>query len=251
MKPDNWGKFPLLTAAFLFLAACQPVMLGVKNPPALTADATGSAEPIASPSAVPQAAPTGQGLTGGNLPACWQVFKHAARGYSLTYPLVWVNNQVSQYSQEFNEIQVEPAGMGPPLRLYVSVYPKDYTNQDPDVSHFVYHFVPLETIREFMALPVGESMLKDPDTPTPDSDTYTRLPDRIVAGETALVIENSKVWEAPTGTKDRIALIEIKGTLYLLGMYYETPEQLAMFEQVLDSFQLIPSDLEGHCCSHT
>jgi hypothetical protein len=167
-------------------------------------------------------------------------FKHPARGYSLTYPLVWANNQVSEYSQEFNEIQEEASGMGPPLRLYVSVYPKEYTNQDPEVAHFVYHFIPIKTIREFMALPVGESKLKDPDTPTPDSDTYTRLPDQVVAGEPALVIENSTVWEAPTGTKDRIVIFVTQETTVILGMYYETPEQLAMFGRVLSSFQLIP-----------
>jgi hypothetical protein len=83
-------------------------------------------------------------------------------------------------------------------------------------------------------------MLKDADAIVPDVDTYTRLPDRMVAGETALVIENSKVWEAPIGTKDRIVIIVTKHTIHLLGMYYETPEQLAMFEQVLDSFQFVP-----------
>lgn len=191
--------------------------------------------------AVSVATSTGEGPAGKNIPVGWQLFKHATLGYSLIYPLIWANNQVSWYSQEFTEIQQEASGVGPPLRLYVSVYPKDYTNQNTDANHFVYHFIPFETIQEFMALPVGEAMLKEPDAVPPGAFTYTRLPDRKVAGETALVIENPKVWEAPIGTKDRIVIFVTKDTIQLLGMNYETPEQLAMFEQVLDNFQPGPS----------
>jgi hypothetical protein len=88
-----------------------------------------------------------------------------------------------------------------------------------------------------MSLPLGASMLKEPDAIPPDCFTYTRLPNRKVAGRTALVIENSTVWEAPIGTKDRLVILVSGDTTYILGMYYETPQQLAMFEQILDSFQ--------------
>jgi hypothetical protein len=35
-------------------------------------------------------------------------------------------------------------------------------------------------------------------------------------------------------------MIVTESTNYVIGMYYESPQQLEMFEQVLDSFQLIP-----------
>jgi len=54
------------------------------------------------------------------------------------------------------------------------------------------------------------------------------------------VIENSKVLEFPPETKERVVLIFTEGTTCMIGVYYETPEQLEMFEQVLDSFQLVP-----------
>jgi hypothetical protein len=53
------------------------------------------------------------------------------------------------------------------------------------------------------------------------------------------VIENSKVWEAPSGTKDRVVILVTEDITYMLGMNYETPQQLAMFEQILDTFQLV------------
>jgi len=46
--------------------------------------------------------------------------------------------------------------------------------------------------------------------------------------------------EFPPETKERVVLIFTEGTTCMIGVYYETPEQLEMFEQVLDSFQLVP-----------
>jgi hypothetical protein len=140
------------------------------------------------------------------------------------------------YSRIFCENQEESSGLGPPLRLYISVFPQDYTNSEFDV----YNFISSVTIQEFLALPVGEGTLKEPKATLPEYFTYTRLPDQMVADSTALVIENSKVWEFPSGTKDRVVIFITEGTTYILGMYYETPQQLEMFAQVLESFQLIP-----------
>src|SRR5512140_2764582 len=159
----------VITLAVLFLAGCQP------------------------------AAPTPAAQAVQAVPAGWHVLK----GYSLAYPPEWEVTEQLRYSRMFTEIQKEPAGMGPPLRLYVSAFPNDYTDQDGQV----YNFIPSESIREFMALPVGKSKLKVADANPPDAWTYTRLPDQTVAGKTALVIENSTVWEAPTGTKDRVLVI--------------------------------------------
>ena len=236
-----------LTLTFLSLTACSLAALETGNQPA---EPTGTvAQPleadIGAPAteptkAVSQATPTGDGSELPHavklVPGDWQLFYNGAQGYSLAYPMLWALSEETKYSRVFTEIQKEPAGMGPPLRLYVSIYPKEYTNQDGGV----YFFITSESILEFMTLPVGASRLRELDAMPPDCFNYTRLPDRKLAGQTALVIENSKVWEAPLGTKDRTVILVTAGTTYILGMYYETPEQAAMFEQVLASFQPFP-----------
>lgn len=240
MNPHTLGRlFALLTPAILFLAACQPATPGITNPPTETASALGSATPIKPTLALLQATPTSEGPAlppaGTKVPEGWQVFNDTTQGYSLVYPSIWGISHELNYSQLFYEIQKEPAGVGPPQRLYVSVYPKEYTDQDG----MVFNFIPSASIQKFLALPVGEAMLKEPNAIPPDAWSYTRLPDQKVAGQTALVIEDSIVWEAPVGTKDRQVIMVIGNTTYILGMHYETPEQFAMFEQVLDSFQMI------------
>jgi hypothetical protein len=117
--------------------------------------------------------------------------------------------------------------------IYVSVFPKDYNNSDWEV----YNFIPTVTIREFLALPIGVSKPKESGSPRPDYISYTRLPDQTIAGSTAAAIENSKLWGIPTGTKERVVFMVTEDTTYILGMYYETPDQPALFEQVLNTFQ--------------
>lgn len=232
-----------LTLALLLLTACQPAALEATRQPA---QPTGTiAQPLEAgldatepTRAESQAAPAAEALphTVKMVPEGWQLFYNDAQSYSLGYPTIWAVSEELRYSRVFVEIQKEPAGIGPPVRLYVSVFPKEYDDQDGGV----YNFITSESIRTFMALPVGASRLKELDAMPPDSFTYTRLPDRNLAGRTTLVIENSKVWEAPSGTKDRLVILVTEDTTYMFGMYYETPQQLAMFEQVLDSFQPFP-----------
>ena len=247
MKPQALRRLiTFLMLALVLLTACH-FQLEALETTGQPAEPTGTAaqpleadldSPATEPTeAVSQATPTGDSLpnTVKMVPAGWQPFYNDAHGYSLGYPPVWAVSEELRYSHVFVEIQKEPAGMGPPVRLYVSVFPNEYTDQDGGV----YNFITGESIRAFMALPVGGSRLKELDAMPPDSWTYTRLPDQKLAGRDALVIENSIVWEAPTGTKDRLVILVAGDTTYMLGMHYETPQQLAMFEQVLDTFQAL------------
>lgn len=231
----------LALAVVMLLTACQTAAPAATNTPVQpdqSAVATATDLPVEPTSTLsPTATVSVESdlpITGGQAPEGWQLLEVPTLGYSLAYPPEWEICQETRYSITFCEIQKEPEGMGPPPRLYVSVYPKDYTNADWEV----YNFTPAEIIQGYMDLPVGESMLKEPRSPFPDYSTYTRLPDLTVAGHTALAIENSKVWEMPSGTKDRVLYIRTEATTYNLGMYYATPEQLTIFEQVLESFQL-------------
>lgn len=247
-KPDSF--FTLLMLGALILTACQPAAIQTPNAPTVPASPTVQpveptpevAPPNPTAQAVPatQAVPTAEGATqisdGMRVPDGWQSFYNSTQGYTLAYPPQWGMCQELQHSRIFCEFQPPPPEIGPLVRLYVSVYPQENTGQDGQA----FNFTPFDSIQKFNALPVGESMLKVPDAVPPEPFTYTRLPDRMVAGQTGLVIENSGVWEAPTGTKDRGIFIVSQGMVYHLGTYYETPEQLAMFEQVLDSFRLSP-----------
>lgn len=232
----------MLALVALMLAACQPAAATVAPVETQAPAATVlPAEPtaVAPTAAVPTAAATadtGVPPTGAQAPEGWNELTDAANGYSVAYPPVWEICQEQAASRIFCEIQAVPEGMGPPLRMYISVIPQDATNENFEI----YNFFPPARVREFMALEVGESLLKEPRVMAPEFFTYTRLPDRMVAGWTALVVENSKPWEFPAGTKDRVVFIVTEADIYMIGMYYQTPEQLQMFEQALDSFQFVP-----------
>jgi hypothetical protein len=251
MKAHSSGIFFAFLAA-LFLAACQPAALEINGPavdPAAQPLEASTEEPAPPPTesvaatqtpapVEPGGEPSGEGgspQAGGQLPQGWQEITFS-QGYSLAYPPEWAQCQVTRYSLSFCQVQEDPAWNGPPLRLYVSVFPRDHANADFEV----YNFITAESIREFIALPVGGSRLREPNVMAPDYFTYTRLPDRMVAGLSTAMIENSRVWEAPPGTKERVVFIVTEDTTYILGLYYEAPEQLAMFEQVLDSFRISP-----------
>lgn len=244
MKLYRFERFLVLAVlAALFLAACQPAAPEPTSPPAAATDPvpaplettapTEAAAPVEPTQAATQPAPAAEATA---LPDGWQGLEGADLGFSLAYPGVWELCQETQYSWAYCEVLEDPEGMGPPPRLYVSAFPQGYDNSDWEV----YNFIPAEKIREYMNLPVGGSLQRDPGAPAQEFFTYTRLPNQTVAGWSALVIENAKVWEAPAGTQERVVLIVTEGATYILGAYYETPEQLALFEQVLGSFQFTP-----------
>jgi hypothetical protein len=248
MKAQRLGRcLALLALTVLVLAACQPAALEISAPPeqpsgAATQPAVATVKvTVSEPTpAVSQDTPAAEGTVlpavDGQLQEGWLVLADDSGGYSLAFPPEWKVCQETRYSWTFCDLQEDPAWMGSPLRLYVSVFPSDSTNADWEV----YNFIPTATIREFMELPVGESRSKVPGSPRPEYSTYTRLPDQVVAGSPALVIENAHLWGIPPGTKERVVLMVAGDRTYLLGMYYETTGQLALFEQVLDSFQFHP-----------
>lgn len=245
MNTYRWVRlFTFLVLTALFLTACQLAATEITNHPdeparaATQPVAAATKAPVSEPTrAISQVTPTGKAVLPSaemQVPAGWQVLDDTLRGFSLAFPPEWHICQETRYSWTFCDNQEDPAWMGFPLRLYISVFPKDYTNSDAEV----YNFIPTATLREFSALPIGESMSKVPGSPRPEYFTYTRHPDQMVAGSSAQVIENSKGWGIPSGTKERVVFQLAEDTTYILGMYYGTSDQLALFEQVLDSFQI-------------
>lgn len=229
----------LIFLTMLILAACQPAALPETDLPAGTMPAA-TAAPVETTQVTETLPPTEDGSTipetGVQVPEDWQTLTEETFGYSVAFPQEWEPCTETRYSHVYCEVQIEPSGLGPPPRLYISVIPEGNTNADFEI----YNYLPIETIREFISLPVGESRLKEPGAITPEYFTYTRLPDQEIAGLPAAVIENTKVWEAPPGTRDRLYLIDTEGAAYLIGTYYQTPEQLEMMGKVMDSFQFTP-----------
>lgn len=155
---------------------------------------------------------------------------------SLAYPAVWEEGQPdTRYNRIFYVKDLVPQGVGPVPKLYVTFIPLD-----DKLAEGSYSYMTLEAIRSFEALPVGSSQPLVPDAFPAEAFTYTRLPDQEVGGRQALVIENEGVWEAPEETTDRRVLIETEAGVVILGSIYATPEELALFEQAVGTFQYVP-----------
>lgn len=156
--------------------------------------------------------------------------------FALAYPSEWEEgDRVTDFSRVFYVKDPTPSGVGPLPILYVTFMPLEES-----LAYGAYGFMPQEFISGFKALSVGEAWSAVPDGVGREYATYTRLPDQEVGGLQALVIENERVWEAPEASTDRRVLIETEAGVILLGSTYETPAELALFEQVLDTFQYVP-----------
>lgn len=179
------------------------------------------------------APPDGSGVIA---PSGFNAYMDDGLHFSLAYPDGWELDEVfNAYGRVFLEKDPEPGGLGPQPKLYVTFVPLDDV-----LAEGAYGFMPHEAVRSFSALPVGSAQPVVPDAFPAGAFTYTRLPDREVGGWQAVVIENEEVWEAYEETTDRRVLVVTEEGTFILGSIYATPEELALFEQVLDSFQLAP-----------
>jgi hypothetical protein len=116
--------------------------------------------------------------------------------------------------------------------FFITVIPSGFDNADASA----YNFLQEEALQELVNLEVGSSMATEA---IPEYYTFTRLPDLTIGGEDFVLVENTRVWEAPAGVKDRRALLAAGGNLYMLGTYYETVEELETFETVLEQFRVM------------
>jgi hypothetical protein len=169
-------------------------------------------------------------------PPGFEVFTDEALGFSLARPVHWQEEERSfEYSRVFNDLSAEQPPTGPLPVLFVTCIPVD-----DRLAEGSYAYMSNEDVRRFQALAVGASQPIVPDAFPPEAFTYTRLPDRPVAGAPALVIENEGVWEAPEESTERRAIVVTENGNCIIGSLYITPEQLALYEQVLDSFVILP-----------
>ena len=169
-------------------------------------------------------------------PPGFEVFSDEVLGFSLARPAQWQEEQRSfEYSRVFNDLSAEQPPTGPLPVLFVTCIPVD-----DRLAEGSYAYMSNEDVRRFQALAVGAAQPIVPDAFPPEAFTYTRLPDRPVAGAPALVIENEGVWEAPEESTERRLIVVTENGNCIIGSLYMTPEQLALYEQVLDSFVIMP-----------
>ena len=253
----KYTLFPLLLVGLIALAGCAPLAAGPgsvapaatatpaisrTSAPATTVPAsTSTAAPgTVAPSAASERAPTiAPGFTTQrdpeagfaiDYPAGWSTYTDAALGASLAVPLEWEVCQNTGWSRLFCLKQAAAGGPAFP-RFYVTVLPQGFTNADASA----YNFISEEHVKALMALPVGSSRATND---LPAYSTFTRLSDTTVSGLPGVVIENPKVWEGGTSTRDRRVLVRVGTSTYMLGTYYETPAQLEEFERVLGGVRI-------------
>jgi hypothetical protein len=167
----------------------------------------------------------------GAVPGDWPAYSDETFGFSFAHPPNWEGPEETEQSRLFYLKQAEPAGPAFPA-FYVTVMPEGYTNADFEA----YNFWSAEEVASALALEVGEAGAV---RGAEGYNIYTRLSDvTTVAGLTGSVVESERVWEGGPDTRDRRVLLTHDGTLYMLGTYYTTPEELQVFERVVGTFEV-------------
>ncbi len=170
-----------------------------------------------------------QDIQAGAVPGDWVAYSDEAFGFSLAHPSNWDGPEKTEQSRLFYLKQDEPAGPAFPV-FYLTVVPEGYTNAD----FGAYNFWNAEEVAAALALEPGTS---GPVHGAEGYNIYTRLSGvTTTAGLTGAVLESERVWEGGPDTRDRRVLLTQEGTLYMLGTYYTTPEELQVFEQVVGTF---------------
>jgi hypothetical protein len=166
------------------------------------------------------------------VPGDWLDYTDEKLGFSFAHPSNWELTQGTGQSRLFHLKQTEPTGPTFPI-FYVTVIPAGFTNADVSA----YNFWSTDEVAAALAPKVGASGEVNG---AAGYNIYTRLPDITMDGLPGVVVENAHVWEGGADTKDRRVLIVSDGTVYMLGTYYATPEELEVFEQVMGTFSFVP-----------
>lgn len=193
---------------------------------------------------LPQPTPAGEA----QVPAGWQTYSDPTLGFTLAYPPTWevCKQQVAIHSRVFCRPQPESQDETPPgfPPFWVTIESQELLASRPanNAIASAYGFIDQDNLAGLLALPKsGSYSLKNPPPaqiqPDPAYWTFTRLPDTTVDGSQGIVVENQNPWEGKQGAKDRRVLVTRGTDTWQFGAYYESPEELREFEQVLGSFR--------------
>ena len=163
------------------------------------------------------------------IPEGWIGLSEPELGYQAGYAPDWELETTTPYSRVFSQ---RGAG-GPSFPVfYVTVVPNGFTNEQAQA----YNFVAAETLRGLWNVAIGSTAVLDG---LPDYSTFARLENTSVNGRDAVVIENGRVWEGGQDTKDRRVIILGQDKVYMLGTYYDSPDDLENFQKALGTFQIL------------
>ena len=234
----------LLVLWAMFVIGCVPQ--GELGDPAVTAPIptqqstpTAAVDPVQTPAGeMPQA--TESAVDGVQMPAAggqaatipegWKTETDMRFGYSFSYPAETEICTTTEYSRVLCKQDLN-GGPTPPV-FYATVILDNFDNADASA----YNYIPVATLEQFRNVDPGSSIVLDNN---PEYGTFTRMEDQTINGKTFTVIENRRVWEMPQETKDKRAFVSVPHMTFLLGGYYRTPQEYALFEQILATFQMI------------
>jgi|GEM_PF-2967169 len=204
------SKLPFIIGGIILIALVSSGVyyLGIRN----TQSAPEQIAPLLSPTTIVtdtiNPSPTSQIPT--SMPTTvWQTYTSQEFNYSIKYPPHLEAENDTPYSVLFSQKQTQPgAASFPPL--YVSVIPDGFSNTNAEV----YNYMSADNINSFFSMRVGESKQIQ-------ADSYGKLPDIIIAGQPAVVIE-SYIQSGGGGVPliDKRIYIKKNGYTYMIGGYY-------------------------------
>lgn len=162
----------------------------------------------------------------------WKTYTNPKYNYSIKYPnnfeLSQTDLRTSPDSAIFNKLPLFDAPGFP--ALYISVFLDG--NAAGSAS---YNNMTDEVINSFYTMNVGEPKQISTES---EFSIFKKLEDTIVAGQKGIVVENSKVWEGGDGLIDRRVFTKKNGHIYMIGTYYQSPQELSNFQNSLSTFKL-------------
>jgi hypothetical protein len=156
--------------------------------------------------------------------------------YALQIPCHWEDDVINDpYSVMFHNTLDQSREPDDLLWFYVNIHPVGMSF--PDAS--VYNYMEEAFLDDIWEMVVGDQISERPvDDDNAKYFTFTRLPDQTIDGYPAAVIENTQPWEFSEDVNDRRYILLVDSTWYIIGGYYNTPDGLALLEEVVDTFYL-------------
>ncbi len=208
---NTFNKILLALVVVILIAGvgCGGYYLGTKQS---NSSMQQSAKPIVTlvPTATPTPDPT----------ASWSTYTNDKYGYSVKYPSALTTHEDNTY---YHYVDFKTPSNEPVLPTFLTAVISDTFNAK-DIA--VYNYMSSDFINLFSTMQNGQST-------TSGGATFTKLPDTIVNGQSALTIE------VATGTyKQHRVYVKSNGNIYMISNSYTTPEELNNFALFLSTFKL-------------
>lgn len=173
------------------------------------------------------------------VPEGWKLYSDSSLGFRISYPEAMEFEENGDFSVLFMPAE-SPAGQGQPTFFYVSVIPASQTNAEGEIYNYR-----REDFERLNTIALNESTSLTENRELDQWYSYTRLPDRQIAGRVAKQFANLKPWEFPAGTTETRYLFENGDNGYIVGAYFQENNASLTKQTIndmIDSFSIISSD---------